>query len=76
MTNDFGEVARELDRLIEKFLSCISSHDSQAGDELQNFLWDNKLGILKALQVASKEMHRRRAAAAKIIELSQELGLE
>jgi len=76
MTTDFGEMAHELDRLIEKFLYCISSQDSRAGDELQNFLWDNKLGILKALQAAAEEMHRRRAAAAKVIELHQELGLE
>lgn len=44
-------MAEELERLLNEFLAGLHERPAAA---LREFLWDNKVGILRALQAASK----------------------
>lgn len=48
---DYALMAEELERLLNEFLDGLKK---KPAEELSVFLWDNKVGILRALQAASK----------------------
>lgn len=46
-----ADIAPELDRLIESFLNETDLHKKQnLGIQIRQFLWDNKMGVLRVLQ--------------------------
>jgi hypothetical protein len=48
---DYDLMAEELERLLNEYLDGL--HECPT-EELKRFLWDHKVGILRALQAAAK----------------------
>lgn len=53
------DIAPELDRLIETFLNETNLHKKQnIGIEIRQYLWDNKVGVLRVLQAVDPSGRR------------------
>lgn len=54
-----ADIAPELDRMIESFLNETDLHKKQnVGIQIRQFLWDNKVGLLRIAQAVDPSGRR------------------